>query len=203
MSLLRIAGAAAVFLSLGLLARAAPIGLGVLGDITIGVLASKDAVSCALNKLIVELDIVAKLNACLNLTSIAEVQAALRVCVDAIKLCTEELLSIGVVAEIDARAKADIVATVAAIITLFLKVCLQISLKFGVALVATVVAEVDVCIKALLVSLNICIDGIIVLVVKAITSVSVGLFADVGLRLCASIFASLGVTANVGTAVGL
>ncbi|CAE6459125.1 unnamed protein product [Rhizoctonia solani] len=194
MSFLRLAGAAAVLLSLGLFARALPMNL--LGDINVHALAATDGVSCALNKLI-EADIIGKINGCVHLDSLADVSVALNACIELIKACSDELLKIGATVTLDAKAKEDIVAFVAAIITLFVKVCLQLTLKFGVAAVARIFADIDLCIKLLLVNLNVCVDGIIALVLNALVSVTVGLMPQLNLAVCASLFASLGAVAGV------
>ncbi|KAG8684304.1 hypothetical protein FRC11_012293 [Ceratobasidium sp. 423] len=198
-SFLRIAGATALFVSLGLFARAAPLGLFVPAEIN--ALVSTDAISCALNKLIVDAQIVAKIQACLNVESLVDLKVAVGVCVDLIKACADELLKIGAGVNVDVAAKADIVACVAAIITLLVRVCLQLTLKFGVAAVATIFADIDVCLKLLLVNLNICIDGVITLIVNAIVSVTVGLLGQVSLPLCASLLASVGVGAGVAVSL--
>ncbi|KAJ1300180.1 hypothetical protein OPQ81_011932 [Rhizoctonia solani] len=194
-SFLRIAGAAALFISLGLVARAAPVGI--LADIKINALISTDAVSCALNKLFVDADIVAKINACLDVTTVADLKVAVGLCVSLMKGCADELLKIGAGVALDVDAKANIVASIAALITLLVKVLLQLTLKFGVSAVATIFADIDVVLKLLLVNLNVCVDGIVALIVKAVASVTIGLLGQINLGLCASLLASIGATAGV------
>ncbi|CAE6452449.1 unnamed protein product [Rhizoctonia solani] len=192
-SFLRIAGAAALVLSLGLVARALPVA-NILTINNIDPLVHTDAISCALNKLIVDAQIVAKLQECLNAGTAADLKVCVDLCVTVIKACADELLKIGTGVAVDAQVKADIVFCIAAFITLVVKVCLQLTLKFGVAVVATIFTDLDACIKHLLVTLNICIDGVIELVVKAIADVTLGLLVQVQLSACVSVFAA--VTSN-------
>ncbi|KAG8683876.1 hypothetical protein FRC11_012948, partial [Ceratobasidium sp. 423] len=63
---------------------------------------------------------------------------------------------------------------------LCVQVFVALSLKFGVA----IYAEIDVVLHLLPLSLNICIEGIVVLIAKALSSVTVGLLAQVNLQLC-------------------
>ncbi|CAE7202470.1 unnamed protein product [Rhizoctonia solani] len=196
-SFLRFAGAAALVLSLGLAARAAP-SIFAVADIT--ALPHTDAVCAALNEMIVDAQIVAKLQACLNVKTLVELKVAMGACVAVLKACAEAIAQIGAGVHVGVAAQADIVACVAAIITLCVKVCLQLTLKFGVAAVATVCAELDVCIKTLLVNLNICIDGFVALVVKALVSVTVGLLGEVNLVLCAGLMATAGAAVGVTVA---
>ncbi|CUA77103.1 hypothetical protein RSOLAG22IIIB_12552 [Rhizoctonia solani] len=187
-SFLRIAGAAALVLSLGLAARALPVSIFAVADADIKALVHGDAVCAALNKLIVDARIVAKLQACLNVSTIAELQIAIAACVASLKVCADALLKLGAGVVVDAAAKADIVACIAALITLIVKVCVQLSLKFGVSVVASLCAELDVCVRLLLANLDICITGIVALIVKAVLSVTVGLMAQVNLAACAKLF---------------
>ncbi|KDN35467.1 hypothetical protein RSAG8_11550, partial [Rhizoctonia solani AG-8 WAC10335] len=186
-SFLRFAGAAALVLSFGLAARALP--LGIFGEVAIKALAGTDAICAALNHLIVDCDIVAKLTACVNVATLAELQVAIAACVEPIKACADALLNIdaGVGAAVDASVKADIVVCLVAFISLIVKVCLQLTLKFGVSVVATLLAELDLCVKLLLVNLNICIAGIMDLIVKACASATVSLMAEVSLAACAKL----------------
>ncbi|CAE6473751.1 unnamed protein product [Rhizoctonia solani] len=184
-SFLRIAGAAALVLAFGLAARALP--LGTLLDVNIPVLAHTNAVCETLNTMI-EADIVAKLRACVNAATLAELRVAIDACVVVIKACAEALLKVKADVVVDAAVKADIVAFVAAIVTLVVKVCLQLTLKFGVSAVATVCAELDVCVRLLLANLDVCITGILTLIVKACVSVTVDLLAKINLAACANLF---------------
>ncbi|CAE6440612.1 unnamed protein product [Rhizoctonia solani] len=186
-SFLRIAGAAALVISFGLAARALPLDIL---NINISPLNHSDAVCHALNKMI-DADIVVKLRACVNAGTIADVKVAIDACVEVIKVCADALLKIDAGVTVDAVAKADIVACIAALITLIVKVCLQLTLKFGVSVVATLFVELDACVRLLLVNLDICIAGILDLIVKACVSVTLGLLAQVKLSLCANLFAGL------------
>ncbi|CCO36571.1 hypothetical protein BN14_10711 [Rhizoctonia solani AG-1 IB] len=196
MSFLRLAGAAAALLSLGLFARAAPT---LFAPIQINLLACANPIADHMNKLL-ESGIVVKLQACLNADSLVQAKADIEICLDLIKACCAELAKIGAV-NIEGKAQAEIVACVAALITLFVKVCLQLTIKFGASAVAAIIVEIDLALKLLLSTLGVCVNGIVALVLKALVSFTVDLMPELNLNLCASILAKVGV--NIGVIAGV
>ncbi|KAJ1308124.1 hypothetical protein OPQ81_003847 [Rhizoctonia solani] len=187
-SFLRYAGAAALLLSFGLFVQALP----VLIDVKVPVPIGTDVVSKVFANLVINGEIEAKLKAIAAINTLVELKALIAVIVTLFKGCADELLKIGAGVVVDVDAQASIVACVAAIITLLVKVFAQVSLKLGITVCAAVFAEVDVCLRALLVNLNICIDGIVTLVVKALVSVTVAVLVGLKLQVCADILAKAG-----------
>ncbi|KAG8728469.1 hypothetical protein FRC11_010993, partial [Ceratobasidium sp. 423] len=97
-----------------------------------------------------------------------------------LKGCTDQLLHIGAGVSVDIEAKTSLVVCIVSITSLCVQVLVSLSLKFGLA----ICAEIDVVLRLLLVNLGICVDGILVLVAKALALVTVGLVAQVNLKLC-------------------
>lgn len=183
-SFTRFAGVAVVLLSLGFLVTALPATRASIPAIT-----GTDAVSVVCAELFV------KLEACINALSAcktyAELEAAVNALIVLLKGCTNDLITVGADVVVEAEAKTNIVTCVVAAITLLLQVCLQISVKFGITVVAVLLAKIDVCLKELLVALNICIEGIVIVIVKALGSVAIGLLVKLNLNLCLGV---LGIT---------
>ncbi|CAE7152945.1 unnamed protein product [Rhizoctonia solani] len=180
-SFVQFAGLAAVVLSLGYFATAAPVTLGLFAPVKLSCIGT-DEVSLLLAKLILGLD--AKINALTSCGSLAELNVAVDVLVALFKGCADDLLRIGAGVVVTVEAQASIVACIAGIITLLVRACIAVTLKFGLVAVVTIFAKIDVALQLLLVNLNICIGGIIALIAKAIASVTVGLLAQVQLKLC-------------------
>lgn len=188
-SFTRFAGVAVVILSLGFLVTALPV---VKTDVIIPAITGTDAVSLVCAKLIVDIDV--KIKALLACNTIAELHVAIDVLVALFKTCADDLLKVGAGVVVDVEAKASIVACIAAVITLLVKVCAQVTVKFGIAVVAVLFVKIDVVLRLLLVNLNICVGGIVALIAKALASVTVGLLAQVHLKLCLSVLGLAGIT---------
>ncbi|CAE6481180.1 unnamed protein product [Rhizoctonia solani] len=180
-SFIQFAGLAVVVLSLGYFASAAPVSLGLFAPVNLSCTGT-DAISLVLAKLIVGLD--AKISALTSCTSVAELTTAVDVLVALFKGCADDLLKIGAGVVVTAEAQASIVACVIGMITLLVRACIAVTLKFGLTVVLTLFAKLDVALQLLLVNLNICIGGILVLIAQALASVTVGLLAQVQLKLC-------------------
>ncbi|CAE6451146.1 unnamed protein product [Rhizoctonia solani] len=183
-SFLRFAGAAALVLSFGLFVRALPVV-----SVSIPTITGTDAVSVVCAKLSVSIE--AHIKALLACGTIADVEAAIKAMIVAIKICSDDLVKIGTGVVVDVDAQASIVACIAALITLIVRVCLQLSVKFGIAAVAALYAELDVCIRLLLGNLDVCIAGIVALIVKACVGVTASLLASINMKVCADIIAKL------------
>ncbi|KAG8735552.1 hypothetical protein FRC10_010409 [Ceratobasidium sp. 414] len=99
-------------------------------------------------------------------STLAEVKAEVDVMVGLVEVAAKAVLAVGVNIEVDADVKAKIAAEVAAIISVMVQACLNISVKFGLALVLAIFAKIDVCLHLLLINLGICIEGIVAVVAK-------------------------------------
>ncbi|CAE6459131.1 unnamed protein product [Rhizoctonia solani] len=181
-SFIRFAGAAAVILSLGLFVSALPLSF-----VKIQAATGLDVVSCLFKKLIVELELEVKIKALLACKTIAEAEAAAKVVIALLQICADDLLKIGAGVQIQEDAKMSLVVCVASIITLLVQVLVQVCLKFGIAATLHICAQIDTVVRLWLDNLDICIIGVVSLVVKAVGTVILGLCAQVKLDLCLQI----------------
>ncbi|CUA68902.1 hypothetical protein RSOLAG22IIIB_08150 [Rhizoctonia solani] len=174
-SFLRLVGLAAVVFSLGLAVSALPIA-----NIHLKSPTGTDVVSRLFFKLCIESELEAKLKALLLCGSIQDLTVKIDVVVALLKGCSDELLKIGADVVVDADAKISLVACIVSIVTLCVQVFATLSLKFGLA----ICAEIDVVLRLLLANLAICVDGILVLIVKVLAQATVGVMAQIQLKLC-------------------
>ncbi|KAH7332943.1 hypothetical protein B0J17DRAFT_140446 [Rhizoctonia solani] len=186
-SFVRFAGLAAIVLSLGLFASAAPLLVNNKIHAVVGV----DAVCAVFTKLIVDLCIEAKIKALLGCATMSELEVACKALVATFQICADDLLKIGAGASVNAEAKLSIIACVVSLVTLLVQVLVQVCLKFGIAATASLCAQIDVVLRLCLENLNICIHGIMILIVKDLAAVIVTLCAQVKLDLCATLLAKV------------
>ncbi|CAE6535572.1 unnamed protein product [Rhizoctonia solani] len=179
-------------LSLGFLACAAPTS-----DNT-QALAVRSGDCNALVDALVDLEVKLKahLDVCVNADVLADVNVNLvaKVVAD-VDVCTKAVLAIGAIADVDAKIKLDIIAHIAVIVKLVAQILIKISAKLSVSVMAKICAQIDLCLKALLVALNVCIDGVVGLALKAIVDLTVVVFIKVKLVLCADILGLVKVVA--------
>ncbi|KAF8600700.1 hypothetical protein BDV93DRAFT_510724 [Ceratobasidium sp. AG-I] len=176
----RIAVFAALMLSLSYLVSAIPTPA----------ITGTDAVSLVCAKLFLELEV--KIKALLGCGTVTELTVIINALVALFQGCADELLKLGAGAVVSVEAQASIVACFAATITLLVKVCAAVSVKFGLTIVLVLFAKLDVVLQLCLVNLNTCIGGILVLIAKAIASATFGVMAQVHLKLCLSLFGITG-----------
>ncbi|KAB5588334.1 hypothetical protein CTheo_8220 [Ceratobasidium theobromae] len=189
-SFTRLAGVAVLLLSLGFLVSALPAPKT--DDIHIAITGGGDPVTAALVNLVVNLDVEAKIRALVACDTIAQLQVAVQALVVVLTTCANDLLNVGANVSVGVEAQANIVACVAAIITLLVRVCAQVSVKFGLSVVVALFAQIDVVLRLCLVNLNVCIGGIVALIANAIASATVGLLAQVQLKLCLTVLGLVG-----------
>ncbi|KAG8762812.1 hypothetical protein FRC12_008836 [Ceratobasidium sp. 428] len=154
--------------------------------------AGEDAISAILIKLCLR-DLEVKIKALLGCGTLPELKLAIKVLIGLFQPCADELLKVDANVTISAKAKASIVTCVCSIITLLVKVCAEVSVKFGIVVVVDLFAELDVCLKALLVNLNICIAGVLVLIVKTLAQATVGLLFNIHFELCSAVLGLKGI----------
>ncbi|ELU38003.1 hypothetical protein AG1IA_07966 [Rhizoctonia solani AG-1 IA] len=179
MSLIRIAGAAALVLSFGLLIHAMPVPQSI-EDLHIKVCVGVNVVVHTLHKMVVDGDLESKIKAMAHANTAAELKACVAVLVRLLAACTSDLVKIGANVSINADER------------LLVRVCAHVSVKLGINAVATVFADLDVHVRDLLVNLNICVGGILELIVKACVSLTVGFIDSVKLHLIAKVCAQAG-----------
>ncbi|CEL56355.1 hypothetical protein RSOLAG1IB_07741 [Rhizoctonia solani AG-1 IB] len=122
-----------------------------------------------------------------GLTASADVSAQIDVLVGKINTCATAVLALGSNIDINASVQADVAVKVGAIITAIVQLGLSLSAKFGSLVALGLFAKIDVCLAALLTNLNICVGGIISLITKAVGNISVNIFANIHLGLCAHV----------------
>jgi hypothetical protein len=117
-------------------------------------------------------------------TTVGEVKAQVGVLVAHVEACAKAILALGVNIDVDAEVKADIAAKIAAIIAvrstrfsapvplthdpkIIVQACLSVSVKFGIVVVLAIFAPIDVCLRLLISNLDICVVGIVAVIVKS------------------------------------
>ncbi|CAE6439028.1 unnamed protein product [Rhizoctonia solani] len=184
----RFFGLAIVLISFGLLVSALP---SPRDDDTAWVIVGTDPL-CELLK-----EFFVKARVCLDV--IAECQDLVKLKADIaifVALCNAhaaQLLKVGADVKVTAEAQASIVACYAAMITLLVKACLSLTVKFGLAVIIAICVEVDAALSLVLKNLDLCIKGVVVLIIQACGNAVVGGFAQLKFKLCAALFASLSV----------
>ncbi|KAH7332944.1 hypothetical protein B0J17DRAFT_721746 [Rhizoctonia solani] len=133
------------------------------------------------------INVEAKIKVLLACVTMTDLKFAIKALVTVLQTCADNLLKIDAGVVVDVDAKASIVTCISAIIILLVKVCLQLSVRFGITVVAALFADIDVCLQSVLVNLNICVDGILVLIAKALVLVT--------LHVCAEVLGKLGLQA--------
>ncbi|KAF8595009.1 hypothetical protein BDV93DRAFT_564829 [Ceratobasidium sp. AG-I] len=126
--------------------------------------------------------------------TMAELTTAADILVGVFKGCAEELIKSSASVSVSVEAQASIVACFASIIALLVKVCAAVSVKFGPTAVLVVFAKIDVAVRLCLFNLNICVNGILVLIAKAIPSATVGVMPQFHLKLCLNVLGLVGVS---------
>ncbi|KAF8710186.1 hypothetical protein RHS03_01686, partial [Rhizoctonia solani] len=104
---------------------------------------------------------------------------------------TNAIVAIGVIADVDAKIKTDIAAHIAAVVVIVVKILIKVSAKISLSVLAKICADIDVCLKALLVALNVCVQGVLGLSLKFIVDLTVLVFLKVKLGLCADVLGLL------------
>ncbi|CAE6487317.1 unnamed protein product [Rhizoctonia solani] len=132
------------------------------------------------------------LDVCVNADVLANVEALLLTKVKKdIDVARNAVVAVGAIADVDGKVKLDIVAHIAAVITLVAQILIKLSAKLSLSVMAKICADIDVCLKALLVALNVCIQGVLGLSLKAIVDLTVVVFIKVKLLLCADVLGLL------------
>ncbi|KDN35472.1 hypothetical protein RSAG8_11555, partial [Rhizoctonia solani AG-8 WAC10335] len=189
-------------LSLGFLTCAAPTNGNTQG------LAVRGGDVHALADVLVDLKVklTGHLDVCVNADVLAEVDAKLVAPIVAdIDVAAKAVVAIGAIADVDVNVKAEIAAHIAAIVKLVAQILIKISAKLSLSVMATICAQIDVCLKALLVALNallvalnVCIQGVVGLCLQSIVDLTVVVFLKVKLVLCADILGLLKVAGVAG-----
>ncbi|KAF8597369.1 hypothetical protein BDV93DRAFT_596828 [Ceratobasidium sp. AG-I] len=106
--------------------------------------------------------------------------------------CARAIAAISVKLDVGAKVEADIATKVSAIISVIVHACLSVSVKFGLVVVLALCAQIDLCLRLLLVNLGICIDGIVVLIAKIVATTCADVLVALKFKLCLSVLAMVG-----------
>ncbi|CAE6452481.1 unnamed protein product [Rhizoctonia solani] len=118
----------------------------------------------------VQVDIIAKV--------VADIDTATKACVEVGAIA---------IADVPVKVKADICTRIAAIVTIVARIIIKLSAKLSISVMVTICAQLDVCLKALLVALNVCISGVVGLSLKAISDLTIVICIKIKLELCAGL----------------
>ncbi|KAG8736998.1 hypothetical protein FRC10_008659 [Ceratobasidium sp. 414] len=179
-ALTRVAAFVFVLLSLSFLVSALPASPRTL--VVIRGVTATDPISLVLAKFVVDLE--PKIKALSTCITIAELRAAINILIVLFKGCSDDLLKIGAGVFITVEAKTSIVVCICSIIKLLAQICLQVTVKFGILATLPLLAEIDLCLSVLLINLNVCIGGILVLIAQALDSVTAGVLVNICFTLC-------------------
>ncbi|KAB5592755.1 transmembrane protein [Ceratobasidium theobromae] len=129
-----------------------------------------------------------------HITAVADLSASVDVLVGHVTTCAKAIAALGANIEVEAAVKANIAAEVAAIVIAIVQVCVSIVAKFGVLVVLTLLAKIDICLQLLLVNLGVCVGGLIQLVAAIVVKLGVSVFASVHLGLCINVLGLIGLS---------
>ncbi|KAJ1306359.1 hypothetical protein OPQ81_007365 [Rhizoctonia solani] len=123
-----------------------------------------------------------------------DLAAKIDVLVADVTACAKAIVAIGAKIDIDASVKADLAVKVAAIISVIVKLCVDLVAKFGILVVVGLLAKIDVCLQLLIVNLGVCVEGIISLVANIVVKLGVSVLASVHLGLCINVLGLIGIS---------
>ncbi|QRV72211.1 hypothetical protein RhiJN_00225 [Ceratobasidium sp. AG-Ba] len=123
--------------------------------------------------------------------TLVDAKAAVAVIVKDLNLAAKVFMSLGAGLELDEKVKVEVVACIAAVISVIAQACLSVSLKLGLAVCLVIFAQLDVALRLVLVKLDICVNGIVALIVKALAQVAVEALIKINLHLCANVLGLL------------
>ncbi|KAG8731174.1 hypothetical protein FRC11_004817 [Ceratobasidium sp. 423] len=89
---------------------------------------------------------------------------------------------------VDAKLKATVAAHVLVIVKAIVKICLSIITEFGVRVFLDLFAKLDLCLKVLLRSLDVCMDGFLTALAKLLVETDMNALAEVKLIVCHDLF---------------
>ncbi|QRV96147.1 hypothetical protein RhiJN_24165 [Ceratobasidium sp. AG-Ba] len=127
-----------------------------------------------------------------TMDTLAKIDLEVNVIVSHVNDVAGKLLGLGSLGvDINAKIVARICATVYAIIKILVKAFASVSLKFGITAVLAIWVKIDACLHLLLVNLDVCVHGIIAVVLKLVVDIDVKLYIKNYMSLCATLLALL------------
>lgn len=70
--------------------------------------------------------------------------------------------------------------------------CVSLVAKFGILVLLTIFAKIDICLHLLLTNLDVCVEGIVILVARLVVKLGVSVFAQIHLGLCIQVMGLIG-----------
>ncbi|KAJ1308209.1 hypothetical protein OPQ81_003924 [Rhizoctonia solani] len=110
------------------------------------------------------------------------------------------VVHVNVKLDLDVDVKTTIAVQIFACVSLIVKVLAAVSVKLGATICLTLFAQIDVCLRLLLVTLNLCIDGLLDVVISLCANLDVHVLAAIkllDLKLFIKICALVKVIANI------
>ncbi|QRV96178.1 transmembrane protein [Ceratobasidium sp. AG-Ba] len=133
-------------------------------------------------------DVDATCNKIVDITVFAEIQSEVAVLVAHVHHAAELVLALGEV-KVDADVQMKIAVQVYAIIKVIIQAFAKVSARFGITAVLAIWAQIDACIRLLLVNCDVCIHGIVAVVLKLCVDVDVKMCIHAYLGQCAALLA--------------
>ncbi|EUC59581.1 transmembrane protein, putative [Rhizoctonia solani AG-3 Rhs1AP] len=119
--------------------------------------------------------------------ALVEAQAEINKLVADIELCSNTIASLKSL-NLDAKLKASIATHVLVVIKAILKICASLTIKFGIQLFLELFANLDLCLKVLLRSLDVCMDGFLVVLGKLLVEADIKALVEAKLIVCHDLF---------------
>ncbi|KAG8716572.1 hypothetical protein FRC09_015558 [Ceratobasidium sp. 395] len=153
-------------------------------------LAVRDGGAQALLDICIDLEakVAAKVQALGGCNNVADAKVGLVAIVDLIDAAAKAVSAVGKV-EVTADVTVQIVAHVSAMICVVLKLCLELCAKFGLTVFLALLAQLDVCLRLLVLNIDLCMQGFAALLAKAV--VDGGINLEVCLQLHLTLFAAV------------
>ncbi|QRW10514.1 hypothetical protein RhiLY_09513 [Ceratobasidium sp. AG-Ba] len=133
-------------------------------------------------------DVDATCNKIVDITVFTEIQSEAAVLVAHVHHAAELILALGE-NKVDANIQAKIAVQVYAILKVIIRTFAKVSARFGITAVLAIWAQIDACIHLLLVNCDICVHGIVAVVLKLCVDVDVKMYVHAYLGQCAALLA--------------
>ncbi|CAE6459740.1 unnamed protein product [Rhizoctonia solani] len=141
-----------------------------------------------------EVDVNLHAKAIAAVTVAADVIAKVQLLVADVTTCANAVVAIGANIDIDASVRADIAVKVAAIISVIVKLCVDLVAKFGILVVVGLLAKIDFCLNLLILNLGVCVSGIVTVIAGIVAQIGVSVLASVHLGLCINVLGLIRIT---------
>ncbi|CUA77101.1 hypothetical protein RSOLAG22IIIB_12550 [Rhizoctonia solani] len=133
--------------------------------------------------------VVARVDAIVDIKSdaLVKAQAEISALVADIEHCSNTIASLEHL-NVDTKLKASIAAHILVIIKAIIKICVSLTAKFGIQVFLELFAKIDLCLKALLRGLDVCMDGFLVVLGKLLVEADMKALVEIKLIVCHDLF---------------